>query len=94
MPNKDEQNQFDTGEGKTFEDESTPKELPRYAGHMHDFDEDTDEVIRLPKVKPEVTEDDDVDQKKADSDFDDLEIEVDDDDLKAESESQPPGRKY
>ena len=89
MPNKD------TGEGKKVEDESTGTELPRYAGHMHDFDEDTEEVIRLPKVKPEVTEDDvDDDKKKADSAFDDLEIVVDEDELQAESESQPPGRKY
>ena len=94
MPNKDEQNQSDTGEGKKLEDESAASDLPRYAGFAHDFDEDTEEVIRLPKVKPEATEDDDVDEKKADSSFDDLEIEVDDDDLKTELESQPPGRKY
>jgi hypothetical protein len=89
MPNKD------TGEGKKVEDESTGQELPRYAGHMHDFDEDTEEAIRLPKVKPEVTTDnEDADQKKADSSFDDLEIEFDEDEVRAESESQPVGRKY
>jgi hypothetical protein len=62
---------------------------------MHDFDEDTEEAIRLPKVKPEVTTDnEDADQKKADSSFDDLEIEFDEDEVRAESESQPVGRKY
>lgn len=95
MSNKDEQNQPGTGEGKKVEDESTEKDAPRYAGHMHDFDDDTDEAIRLPKVKPEVTEDDDdPDGKKADSAFDDLEIMIDEDEVIAESESQPPGRKY
>lgn len=81
MPNQDEENQ---PEGK----------LPRDAGGKHDFDEDTEEAIRLPKVKPEVTEDDDVDKKKADSAFDDQEIEIDEDDLKAESEGETPGRRY
>jgi hypothetical protein len=83
MSNKDAGNQSDTGE---------EKELPRDAGGEHDFDEDTEEAIRLPKVKPEVTEDDDADKKKADSAFDDLEI--DEDELKVESEGETPGRRY
>jgi hypothetical protein len=94
MPNQDEQ---DRGEGKKVEDESAEQELPRYAGRRHSFfDEDTDEAIVLPKVKPELTEDDGAgsDEKKADSAFDDLEIEVDEEEVKAESEGQSPGRKY
>ena len=94
MSNKDAENRSDAGEGKTFEDESTEEVLPRDAGGEHDFDEDTEEAIRLPKVKPEVTEDDDADKKKADSAFDDLEIEIDENELKAESEGQTPGRRY
>jgi hypothetical protein len=57
----------------------------------HDFDDDTDEAIVLPKPTPEVTNDD---EKMADSAFDDLEIAVDEDEVKAEAEGQPPGRKY
>ena len=72
MSNNDAENRSDAGEGKKFEDESTEKELPRDAGGEHEFDEDAEEAIRLPKVKPEVTEDDDADKKKADSAFDDL----------------------
>ncbi len=94
MANEDEDNQPGTGEGKRVEDESTEKDPPRYAGHMHDFDEDTDDAITLPKFKPEVVENDDADKKKADSAFDDQEIMIDEDELIAESESQPPGRKY
>ena len=94
MSSKDAENRFDAGEGKKFEDESTEKELSRDAGGEHEFDEDTEEAIRLPKVKPEVTEDDDADKKKADSAFDDLEIEIDENELKAESEGQTPGRRY
>jgi hypothetical protein len=95
MPN----NQSDRGEGKTGADESTDSELPRYAGRKHEFDDDTEEAFKLPKVTPEVTQDDDVDdvdsdKKKADSDFEDQEIVIDEDELKAESESQPTGRKY
>ena len=81
MPNEDEENQ---PEG----------ELPRDAGRKYDFDEDTEEAIILPKVKPEVTEDDDVDEKKADSAFEDQESEIDEDELKAESEGEVPGRRY
>ena len=94
MSNKDAENRSDAGEGKKFEDESTEKERPRDAGGAHDFDEDPEEVIRLPKVKPEVTADDDADKKKADSAFEDLEIEIDENELKAESEGQTPGRRY
>jgi hypothetical protein len=94
MSNKDAENPSDAGEGKKFEDESKEKELPRDASGEHAFDEDTEEAIRLPKVKPEVTEDDDADKKKADSAFDDLEIEIDENELKAESEGQTPGRRY
>jgi hypothetical protein len=93
MPNKDEESRSDAGEGKTFEDESTEKDLPRDAGGKHNFDEDTEEAMTLPKVKPEVTADDD-DKKKADSASDDLEIEIDENDLKVESEGQTPGRTY
>jgi hypothetical protein len=85
MSNKDAGNQSDTGE---------EKELPRDAGGEHDFDEDTEEAIRLPKVKPELTEDDGADKKNADSAFDDLEIEIDEDELKVESEGETPGRRY
>ncbi len=94
MPNKDAENRPDAGEGKSFEDESTEKELSRDAGGEHEVDEDTEEAIRLPKVRPEVTEDDDADKKKADSAFDDLEIEIDESELNAESEGQTPGRRY
>ena len=94
MSNNDAGNRSDAGEGKTFEDESTEKELPRAAGGEHDFDEDTEEAMTLPKVKPEVTADDDADKKKADSAFDDLEIEIDENELNAESEGQTPGRRY
>lgn len=75
-----------------------------YNGHLvfmrddkNDFDEDTEEALKLPKVKPEVTADDPADadgDKKADSAFDDLEIEVDMDELKKESEGESGGRKY
>jgi hypothetical protein len=94
MPNNDEQT--GTRDGKGLEDESTEKERPRYAGRQHSFEDDTDEAFRLPKVKPELTEDDGAgsETKKADSAFDDLEIEFDEAELEAESESQPPGRKY
>jgi hypothetical protein len=82
MPSKDEDNQPD-------------RSVPREAGGEHDFDEDTEEEIKLPRVKPEVTADDDIDKKKAaDSAFDDQEIEIDEDDLKAESEGETPGRRY
>lgn len=84
-----------TGEGQGFEDESTEKELPRYAGTRHSFDEDTDEAFRLPRPTPEVTEDDNDagSAKKAGSAIDDdLEIEVDQEEVDAESDS--PGRKY
>jgi len=95
MPNKDEKNQPGTGEGTKVEDESTDKELPRYAGHRHDSDDDMDFAITLPRIKPEVTEDDDdADKKEADSAFDDQEIMIDEDEVLAESDSQPPGRKY
>jgi hypothetical protein len=94
MANNDEPT--GTGEGKGLEDESTEKERPRYAGSQHSFDDDTDEAFKLPKVKPELTEEDGAgsEAKKADSAFDDLEIEIDEAELEAESESQPPGRKY
>ena len=94
MSNNDAENRSDAGEGKTFEDESTEKELPRDAGGKHNFDEDTDEAMTLPKVRPEVTADDDDNKKKADSAFEDLEIEIDENELKAESEGQIPGRRY
>jgi hypothetical protein len=94
MPNKNEENQPGTGEGKAVADESAEKNVPRLAGHWPDFDEDTDQAIRLPRVKPEVTEADDADKKKADSAFDDQEIMIDEDEVLAESDSQPPGRKY
>ena len=94
MANKDEENQPGTGEGKKVEDESTAQQLPRYAGHLHDFEDDTDNAITLPKIRPEVTEDDDADKKDADSAFDDQEIMIDEDEVIAESENQPPGRKY
>ncbi|HEY7376793.1 MAG TPA: hypothetical protein VIF57_31840 [Polyangia bacterium] len=57
----------------------------------HDFDDDTDEAIVLPKPTPEITSDD---EKMADSAFDDLQIVVDEDEVKAESDGQPSGRKY
>ena len=57
----------------------------------HDFDEDTDVAIVLPKPTPEITNDD---EKMADSAFDDLEIDVEDDEVRAEEDSQPVGRKY
>ena len=57
----------------------------------NDFDEDTEEAIKLPKVKPEVVDDG---GKKADNAFDDLEIEIDMDELKKESEGESGGRKY
>jgi hypothetical protein len=73
MPSKHEK-----GEERGSMDEST--------GRRPDFDEDTERAIRLPKVKPEVTaEDEDAEEKKAHSSFDDLEIEVDADELNAES---------
>jgi len=59
----------------------------------NDFDEDTERAIRLPKVKPEVTADDEPDAKRADGDVDDLEIEIDPEEVKAESERDAPRRK-
>ena len=59
----------------------------------NDFDDDTEPVIRLPKVKPEVTDDHDPDEKNADSDLDDVEIEIDAEEVKAESEGKAPSRK-
>jgi hypothetical protein len=94
MPNKEPGS--DRGEGKAFEDEPQEGELPRYAGRKHEFDEDTEDGFRLPKVTPEVTGDDDVasDEKKAGGAFEDQEIVIDEDEVQAESDSQPGGRKY
>jgi hypothetical protein len=96
MRNNDEQAGRGTHEGKGSEDESREEDHRRYAGSKHEFDQDTDDGLRLPKVKPELTEDDGAgsETKKADSAFDDLEIEIDESELEAESESQSPGRKY
>jgi len=94
MSNKDAENRSDAGEGKKVEGESTENELPRDADGAHDFEEDTEEAIRLPKVNPEVTQEDDAGKKKADSAFDDLEIEIDESELKVESEGETPGRRY
>ena len=59
---------------------------------VHNFDEDTDEAIVLPKPVPEITADDE--EKSADAAFDDQEVDVDDEEVQAESENQPPSRKY
>jgi len=83
MPNKDE---------KKLEDESATPEIPRHAGRVDHFDEDTDDAIVLPRPVPEITSDDDA--RKADSAFDDLEIEVDEQEVQAELENQPADRKY
>ena len=62
---------------------------------QHDFDDDTDEAIVLPRPTPEITSDDEKKaDEKADGSFDDIEIVVDEEEVRAESGNQPPGRKY
>jgi hypothetical protein len=56
MPANTRKDQPGTGEEKPFADESPEDEAQRSARRRDDFEDDTEEAIRLPKIEPEVTE--------------------------------------